>query len=75
MEGCGMDLSWNTAAVLPHLVLWAGVSGVVCTHLGVRRRNSNTSRRTMALVLRSEPLGKGFSTRHVREERWVSGWP
>lgn len=31
---------------LPHLLLWAGISGMVCTYLGVRRRNSNTSRRT-----------------------------
>lgn len=73
-----MDPAWNPVSRLLYLVLWAGVSGVACTLLGVKRKNSNISRRIVVLVDRRKPfrtVSKVFNMNHFLEKCYVSGVP
>lgn len=73
-----MDPAWNPVSRLLYLVPWAGVSGVVCTHLGVKRKNSNISRRIVVLVDHRKPfrtVSKVFNMSHFLEKCYVSGVP
>lgn len=55
-----MLVSWNSTSVLSCLVLWPGIYGVLCSPLGVRRKNFDTSGRLVQPDPQLHPFRTAF---------------